>query len=957
MTDNTKLFSPGFFGRFFNRSPNWELHLSAPTSTLVFDGQKTAIDLQAILSARVEDGYVWSMIAIGPWRLEGLTIDRRVELGKTAQYLAEQLRRQQENEARRKEAEELARLKLEEEERRIKAEIARLRAEFEKLVPSLDRLSAAYNELLGRGWYIREYLRNDFLSKCQGDIEVLPALATVLDHPLFQHEKKAAAHAAHRRLARALTSPFAGIKDYNDQFINAEKVQWADFFKNVEKSELTDEQQIASIVHEDRNLLVAAAGSGKSSTLVAKVGYAIKKGYIKPEQVLALAFNNDAAKELSERLDKRLKLPIKAQTFHSLGNEIIKNTLGRRSLLTNNSSELQKLLDTLLIDSPGYRTLFYLYHAAFCITEPEQEHTSVQAYETYIRRVGEFDKDRKIWGVPTLRGGVVRSFEELSIANWLHVQGIEYRYESFYPHDVTHLGWTKYEPDFCYVLPDGRTIYHEHFALRPDGTSPFGQSYVESAKQKRALHKKYGTLCFETTSAGFKNGRIFTDLQAALDAHGIPFAPMTHEAIADTLKGNPLKEFTKLAGALIAHAKEGGLTEESIRQRAQKLRNQLRTQSFLALFFPLWEKYEEYLKRTRKIDFADMIGEAAALASRKEFPSPYKFILVDEFQDISRGRANLVRALLDLHPDSVLFGVGDDWQSINGFAGSDLSIMRQFETEFGRSATNYLSLTFRSNQGISNVAAMFVSENGTQIKKSVKSIQPKTKDVVRLTEFNGLDDQRKKIASKLGELAEKASIENRVISVMLLGRYKYTTTEAITDEQVKEWNLTFAGRLKIIRKEKKKDGEIVDAALDTVHSSKGLESDFVLVHSLQAPFQGFPCNIEDDPLLTLVLPDREPFSYAEDRRLFYVALTRAKEEVTLFVSRGQASPFAIELLGKKYRGMVTFEGLLNPPEICTTCGQGYYVPRPGKRGPFLGCSSFPTTKCNGSKDMPLTMVA
>lgn len=950
--NNTKIFAPGFFGRIFNGSPLWTLSISAPTSTLVFNGHREPIRLEEITSAQFEDGYIWTTIRIGTRVLEGLTIGRREELAAVAQQLAEQIRQQQESETRRREAEELARFKAEEDERRTTAEIARLAAEFEKLMAPLERLSTAYDALTSRRWYIREHLRNSKLSEWREDLAALPALEKILNHPLFKHAKEMTARAMHRRLTHALTSPFAGIDDYNRQLVKSERAQWADFFKNVEKSPLTDEQQIAAIVHENRNLLVAAAGSGKSSTLVAKVGYALKKGYVRPEEVLALAFNDDAAKELSGRLEKRLKLPIKAQTFHSLGNEIIKKTLGRKGLLKSNSSELLKLLDTLLVSNHDYRPLFYLYHAAYRITESEQEHTSVAAYEAHIRRVGKYDKDRDVWGIPTLRGGVVRSFEELSIANWLYVQGIEYRYETLYPHDVTQLGWNKYEPDFCYVLPDGRTIYHEHFALRADGSSPFGQSYVDDVKRKRALHKSCGTILIETTSAGFTNGKVFTELKAALETHGVPFSPMSPESIADSLKGNPLKDFVKLSGALIAHAKEGGLTEQSLRRRAQTLRNQLRTQSFLSLFLPLWQQYEAYLEATQKIDFADMIGEAVNLVSKGEYSSPYKFILVDEFQDISRGRANLVRALLDQHPDAVLFAVGDDWQAINGFAGSDLSIMRRFEAEFGKAETNYLKLTFRSNQGISNVAATFVSENSAQIKKPVTSVNSRTANVVRMTEFLGLEDQRNKIVAKLEEMAERASIEKRVISVMLLGRYKYTTTDAISDELVKEWNVIYSGRLIIARKQKKKDGKIVETALDTIHSSKGLEADVVLVHSLQAPFQGFPSNIEDDPLLSLVLAEREPFPHAEDRRLFYVALTRAKEEVTLFVSRDQPSPFAIELLGKKYKEMATFEGLLDPPEICTTCGQGYYVPRNGRRGPFRGCSTFPITNCNGTKDIP-----
>lgn len=944
MTTPALIFSPGFFGRLFAKTPPWTIVLSCAPSA-VFDGKPRISTLAELAGASILEGYIWCDLHVGGWRFAGLTKGQGRSLiasAKRIQKLALNRALEQQRHA-------------ELEAKKIAEEAARLMAEFDRLSEPLTNTVAALDALLKTPFYVRETVRVRFLAERASEFAILRELEALLAHPFFAVPAYAETRKRLTDLWQYCDPPYAGFQARNKRFVREEKRQWADFFKKVEKSELTDEQQIAVIVHEDRNRLIAAAGSGKSSTLVAKVGYALRKGYVKQNEVLALAFNNDAAKELSERLINRLGLPIKAQTFHSLGLEILQKTLGGKTLVHGSDIALGNQLEALLREDTAYRERFCLHQAVHQQTEPEKEFNSVEEYEAYIRQVGKRNKETDTWGIPTLRGEYVRSFEELAIANWLHVNGIQYRYESPYPHDVAELGWKKYEPDFCYPLPDGSMLYHEHFALRENGTSPFGDGYVWGVTQKRMLHEKHETSLIETSSADFCRGNVFDRLEAQLRGHGVHFVRMTLDAIERTLQVKTHGDFIKLISTLIAHAKESGLDERSLRTRATRILNQARTQSFLSLLFPLWGRYEKYLESTSQIDFADMIGQATSIVRGGAYASPYKLILVDEFQDISRGRANLVIALLALHSDSVLFGVGDDWQAINRFAGSDLSIMRNFETEFGKTETNYLRKTFRSNRGISSVAATFVSENRQQIRKDVEAVSEKWEGVVRIVEFSDWDDQRAKIVTKLNLLSARAAEEGRVISVMLLGRYKYKTTDAISDKQVMEWNRIYAGRLVIVRKEKERHGKKSQEALDSVHSSKGLEADVVIVHSVQARYYGFPSEMEDDVLLSLVLADRETHPFAEDRRLFYVALTRAKEEVTLYVSQDQPSTFVIELLEKnKYGDAILFEGVVQRPEPCTKCRQGYMVLTLGKFGPFVGCSAFRSNGCNEKRSVALT---
>ncbi|MBM2882829.1 UvrD-helicase domain-containing protein [Chromobacterium phragmitis] len=930
-------FSPGFFGRLFTNTPLWALSFSSPTPSLTYAGHTTSLTTETIASGRVVEGLIWADLTIGKKILSGLTNDRAHELLKEAKRLHDDA---------------VARTLHAEKEALRKAEEEHLKTEFRRLIEPISRLNAALNTLLKGPWYIRKALILNFLAEWKSELNLLRELETLLAHPFFDHDTYADARQLLLEIFYHVTPPYIGFKKRNEAFVITEKEQWSEYFKTVEKTELTDEQQIGAIVHEDCNRIIAAAGSGKSSTLVAKVGYAIKKDYVKPHEVLALAFNNDAAKELSQRLTQRLGLPIKAQTFHSLGKEILLKTTGPKGLLRHPAIPLKNQLEQLLQKDAHYRTNFYLHYAIHHKAEPVHEFSSIAEYEAYIRQVGKRDPNiKERWGIPSLRGEHVRSFEELAIANWLYVHGVEYRYEILYPHDIEETGWNKYEPDFSYTRPDGSTLYHEHFALREDESSPFGASYIQGAKEKRRLHAKHKTALIETWSAGFRNGRVFIELEDQLKAHGVAFSPMSTGEIEAVLKVAPHGDFLRLTGALIAHAKEAGYDEQALRTRANSVRDQVRAQSFLTLFFPIWERYQAYLKQSNQIDFADMIGTAAAQVAQGAYESPYKLILVDEFQDISRGRSKLVQAMLAQHQDSVLFGVGDDWQAINRFAGSDLSIMRNFEEEFGKTETNYLRKTFRSNQGISTVAAKFVSENTAQLPKDVEAVRRETEGVVRIAEFSDLADQQHKIKAKLEALAAKALNENRTITVMLLGRYKYKTTDAMPEALVEEWCAHYAGRLTIMRKEKEKNGKKVLEALDTVHSSKGLEADYVLVHSLQAQYYGFPCEIEDDPLLALVLAEHEAFVYAEDRRLFYVALTRAKEEVTLYTLMKQPSPFVLELLGKEYRNMVKFDEKTEKPEPCPQCRQGYLMLKESKYRPFIGCSAFRTNGCEEKRQI------
>ncbi|RKP43343.1 UvrD-helicase domain-containing protein [Trinickia fusca] len=927
-------FSPGILGRLFGGGSDWTLVLGAPHSQVTeASGQRRKLATATIEMARVEPRLLWATVAVDhdgqEIRLSGLTRRRAAELVQAAALKESE---------RKLSAERMRKARLEEDRRR----------EYEELLPYIKSLDAAIVAMLGKNRYIRGHDVRCLLDSEASNIARLPQFADLLNIWPFDDASYEKARKRVAELARIVQPPHVAIGDWNKSFVKREITDphWADFFKQVEKAELTSEQQEAVVVFEDRNLLVAAAGSGKSSTLVAKVGYAIKRGYAQPGEVLALAFNAKAAEEIRDRLAKRLQMPIKAQTFHSLGKAIIQDVQGKKARVETGTRQLVlKIVTDLKTNDSQFLGNWLFFKAIYWEPGPEQEFESVQDYEAYVRARGRRRDNSDEWGLPTLQGEPVRSYEELAIANWLYVHGVRYRYEAPYEHDVTVRGWTKYEPDFAYELPDGRRLYHEHFALRRDGTSPFGSTYVKSSVDKRTLHADCSTPLIETTSAQFKDGSIFDHLRRELLSHGVTFAMRSEAELQERLKERKDLDLVTLIHSLISHAKESGYDEGHFEVAAGKHYNVARARAFLQLLLPVWRKYEHRLHGSlNSIDFADMIGLAAAYVEDGSYlDSPFKLILVDEFQDISPGRARLVKALLARQPDSVLFGVGDDWQAINRFAGSDLSIMREFEVHFGKTETRFLSTTFRSSQGISDVAARFVRKNPTQIPKEVRAKNSEAAGVVRIVEYFDKSVLISCIERKLAEIAVLAESRMRVVTVLILGRYKYETTEVILEQDIDRWNDQYNGRLeikKVVDEEKK-----TTKPLDTVHKSKGLEADFVFVHSLQAKRYAFPSEMEDDPLLGLSFANRETFEYAEERRLFYVALTRAREQVTLFLSSTEPSRFVLELLQPEYGKAIAFEEKDEQPIRCDVCKQGYMVRRPGKRGPFYGCTRYRSLNC------------
>jgi len=708
----------------------------------------------------------------------------------------------------------------------------------------------------------------------------------------------------------------------NEAFVERELSRSRAFFDRVEARPLTDEQRRAVVVDEDRNLVVAAAGSGKTSVIVAKAGWLVSRGYRHPSELLLLAFARDARNELQERIRGRLGDEVAncvtVRTFHSLGMSIIGEAEGRRPTLAKVAEDqgallhlLKGIVDDLLADRDLSAKLLDWFQGKFAPYRSEQECRSWGEYWDYIRR----------YDIRSLQGERVKSFEECEIANYLYLHGVPYEYEAAYEHDTATPEKRQYRPDF-HLPREG--IYIEHFGLDAEGRTAWfveRKTYLEDMKWKRRLHEQNGTVLIETFSHERASGKLIRNLAKKLSAHGVSLSPIPgNEVFAILKKQGRVDPFMRLVATFLHHFKGGQLSFREVARRARGLGDRLRAEAFLAVFRPIFERYQATLTDRGEIDFHDMIGKATEHVEAGRFRSPFGYILVDEFQDISPGRARLLKALLDQVPAAQLFAVGDDWQAIFRFCGSDIAVMREFSERFGESERIHLQATFRCSEPITSVASRFVLANPAQIRKKVRSIRQEEGPCVHV----GLagDQDSSLLNEALGRIAEDAARREWASSVLLLGRYRH----------MRPGNLSGLA----------KQHPHLRLSYMTVHGSKGLEADYVVVLGLCTGRHGFPTEIDDDPLLDLVLSEPEKHPNAEERRLFYVALTRARRHVFVLADGGPPSPFVVELINGKF-DVAVFGRLPEEKTPCPRCVRGHLVRRENTRNKsaFYGCSNYP----------------
>jgi DNA helicase-4 len=366
-------------------------------------------------------------------------------------------------------------------------------------------------------------------------------------------------------------------------------------------------------------------------------------------------------------------------------------------------------------------------------------------------------------------------------------------------------------------------------------------------------------------------------------------------------------------------------------ERAETLYDKERAKLYARLVWMIAEGYSRKLEEAGRIDFDSMIADAVRLVETRRYQSPYSLILVDEFQDISEPRANLIKTLKQQKPFTKIFAVGDDWQSIYRFAGSDITIFTEFERNFGPSWQGRLERTYRCNQLIAATAAQFVQRNPQQISKTVRSTRAAVPRSIRVVPVDGGHG-----APDFGRACHQLLERLDGFLGSIAGQWRTAPGERIKVRVLWRYNLLdpFKGaRLSF---------QNIEVSGHSFHRAKGLEADYTVLLDVSEGDYGVPSRIEDDELLNLVTPRPETFAYAEERRLFYVALTRASRGVYILTNRRQPSRYIRELC-EIAGDEVHFEAIDGAPlRQCPVCLVGQIVEKRNRHGEvFSGCSQFP----------------
>ena len=701
---------------------------------------------------------------------------------------------------------------------------------------------------------------------------------------------------------------------HNAAFVDQRLEQEKEYFDHIlDKIDpgivLDEEQRRAVITDDDYCLLVAGAGAGKTTTMAAKVKYLVDKQNVKPEEIIVISYTNKAIGELKDRINKGLRIDARVCTFHSFAFDIVKKFSVEPPEINFSSYKIIfEMLEKAIFDNkPLMRNLvlflgyyFDLSEDVFKFENLNQYHLykAAQDYETLKSGLGEYVKKvayQRTKQIKTITGEYLRSIQEVQIANFLYLNGLDYEYERVYPYDSPSRN-KKYTPDF-YISQGEHVAWLEHYALTQSGysnilTQQELYKYKKAIRDKRELHKSHGTTLIETWSLYSDRRPLMDHLKEELEAEGFVLKPRdlteVYKKIVETGKDKYIYKLILFMMNFIEQYKTTGYDAGGFEILRKKTDNP-RTLLFLDIAEQVYHYYQDKLKQNNQIDFADMINDANFYLQEIEqqhLELPYKYIIIDEFQDIARQRFNLTKRLSEITKAKVV-AVGDDWQSIYAFSGSDITLFTRFLELMGAGTELKITHTYRNSQELIDIAGNFVQKNSTQIRKQL--VSPKhLKDPIVLEEFDDSFKPVKAMAEATERVIGKIIAEFGLDSpILLIGRYNYDMYKLCQTDMFYEGP---GGQIKSKKYPK------ANLTYLTAHSSKGVGYDnVILVNMFEGKF-GFPCQIEDDPIIKLVTYEDTSVPFAEERRLFYVALTRTKNRVYIATPQNKPSRFLIEIV-------------------------------------------------------------
>lgn len=653
---------------------------------------------------------------------------------------------------------------------------------------------------------------------------------------------------------------------------------------------LPDNEQAKSIAAVHGHVqVVARAGSGKTATLVNRAYFLQKHCGVKPGEMMLLAFNKKAAEEMEERLEKLLdgQSTPHVMTFHALAHALVhpeQNLIHDSSDGGNMalSSLVQDVVDNRLRDSDCLGRIRKVMLAHF------RENWDKIVDGGYYLAQDEMLQYRRSLQRETLQGEFVKSFGEKLIANILFEHQVPYLYE---PLEKGRL--ENYHPDFKLLRGDGTGVCIEYFGMAGD------PDYDVMSDEKRDYWKnKIGWNLVEFTpediTANGGDGFLCL-LQTTLEKEGFTFRRMTEDELWHQIKRRAIDRFTAATRGFIARCRKLGLEPNTLALCVSRYIVDCKVQvecDFLDLMLTFFADYIERLDAEDKEDFDGLMHRATSVIEegRTQFSrdkgrqngdlANLRFMLIDEYQDFSKMFHSLVENIRHRNPNLQLFCVGDDWQAINGFAGSDLKYYRDFSKYFENSEQLYISTNYRSLASIVNIGNAVMHGKGQLAKAHSKELS-----TIRLADVDDFQPSAHeealhsndkttpmvlRIIAKALEKYEDIVILSRKKNICYTNLYDY---EKNIRSQFPEYQ---RHRIKV----------------STTHGFKGLQASTVIV--LDAVQGCYPL-LHQDWFFQRIFGDSVEQIVEAERRLFYVALTRAKNNLVIFTRKANKSPFLAEV--------------------------------------------------------------
>lgn len=700
----------------------------------------------------------------------------------------------------------------------------------------------------------------------------------------------------------------------NSLYLEEKLIELKDYFDNlfikVDKNILLDEQQRKAILlNSDNLLIIAGAGSGKTTTMVAKAVYLIEKEKYLETDIVIISFTRKVKEEIENIIHDQFGYKgVSVLTFHSLGLKIINSSgynydgildeQGQYAIfnqyiqeeLFNNKEKFKKLLDSFskhLYFKSGWEKFnsFNEYHDYIYHKTMVDANMNMEAYNLYQTKKR---KDYK----KTIRGEYLRSKEEVGIANVLYKNGIDYEYEKRFE------GVEKYHPDF-YIKQLENENYIEHFGIDENGqngmyTEQELKSYLSTLKIKQTY---FNTLdnkdLFIVTYSKYNDGKTYLkELVNELNRRGYVRNERTdvetYIQLRDTNKDGYTSRFiTQLLIPFISLFKQQGYDENHFDELINGEGNSLADQLEVLRDFFIY--YQNKLEEKKLIDFEDMIYKSYNLMPKLKEANlgvDYKYLIIDEYQDISSSRLDLVKRMSDLF-DAKVMAVGDDWQTIFGYSGARIDLFKNFSEEMENAQSIAIERTYRNSQELIDIAGDFILKNTDQIvKKLVSSKHIKNPIELFFYEDKYKEELTKNRAACVEQILDIIAQDKNAKKILFMGRYKKEV-----------WKIYDQEKFRIFQK-KVVSNKYPNLKIDylTIHQAKGTGYDYCVLLDLNDDKYGFPSKVEDIAVVKLIKPiTHEPIAYPEERRLFYVALTRTKNKIFILVPKKHQSSFSMEI--------------------------------------------------------------